>query len=178
MGNQCVNLEDINVKESWIVSLDFFKNGPIIKLKHEISTRHNSFPARQNSDSGRNFTYFLLIFRLFSAYGTPSAVFKPRCLLNSPISTYFCLFSAYFPPIFHLKWYPILVINSSMEPICCFSTHMFLDSAYFPLIFRLTCPFCPYSAGPVLPGYRIHRRIFLIFINLLNPIQYICSIWM
>ena len=28
----------------------------------------------------QNFAYFLLIFRLFSAYGTPSAVFKPTCL--------------------------------------------------------------------------------------------------
>ena len=35
-----------------------------------------------------------------------------------------------FPSIFRLKWYPILVINSSM----------FTDSAYFLLIFRLFSP--------------------------------------
>ena len=96
-------------------------------------------PARQSGDFGRNFAYFLVIFRLFSAYGTPSAVFSPHvygiCLFP-PISVSFL-------PIFRLKWYPILVINSSMEPICCFSTHMFMDSAYFPPyllpIFRRSC---------------------------------------
>ena len=54
----------------------------------------------------------------------------------------FRLFSAYFPPIFCL-WYPILIINSSMLPICCFSAHVFTDSAYFPPkippIFRRSC---------------------------------------
>ena len=85
-------------------------------------------PARQKGNFGRNFAYFLLIFHLFYAYGTSSAVFKLTCLRNLPISIYF-------PPIFCLKWYPILVINSSMEPICCFSAHMFTDSAYFPPIF-------------------------------------------
>ena len=56
------------------------------------------FPARQNGDFGQNFAYFPLIFCLFSAYGTPSAVFKPTCLRNLPIFVYFRLFSAYFPP--------------------------------------------------------------------------------
>ena len=83
------------------------------------------------------FTYFPLIFCRFSADGTPSAVFPPTCLQIMPISAYFCLFSAYFLPIFRLKWYPILIINSSMLPICHFSAHMFMDSTYFPLIFRL-----------------------------------------
>ena len=108
-------------------------------------------PARQNGDFGRNFAYFLLIFCQFSPYGTPSSIFRPTCLI--------CLFlpiSFYFLPIFCLKWYPILVINSSMGPICCFSAHMLtlsffcLYSAHFLPIFRLT--FFPYSAGPVLPG--------------------------
>ena len=58
---------------------------------------------------------------------------------------YLRLISIYILPIFCLKWYPILVINWSMEPICCFSAHMFTVSAYFPPIFRLT--FSPYSAG-------------------------------
>ena len=58
-------------------------------------------------------------------YGTPSAIFKPTCLQNSPILTYFCPSSAYFPPKLVPQYYPILVINSSMEPICCFSAHMF-----------------------------------------------------
>ena len=106
-------------------------------------------PARQNCDFGWNVAYFPLIFRLFSAYGTPSAVFKPTYLWNSPISLYF-------PPIFCLKWYPILVINSRMEPICCFSPTCLwilpfrLFSAHFLPIFHLTI--CPYSASPVLPG--------------------------
>ena len=66
----------------------------------------------------------------FSAYGTPSAIFKPTCLWNLP-------FSLLFLPIFCLKRYPILVINSNMEPICYFSARMFTDSAYFPPIFYL-----------------------------------------
>ena len=94
---------------------------------------------------GKIFTYFPLIFRRFSAYGTPSAVFPPTCLWIAPSSAYFRLFFAYFLPIFRL-WYPILIINSSMLPICRFSAHMFTDSAYFrlfsayfPPIFRLSC---------------------------------------
>ena len=77
--------------------------------------------------------FIFIIFHLFSAYGTPSAVFPPTCLWNLPISIYF-------PPISCLKWYPILVINSSMLPICCFSIQMFTDSAYFLPIF------CSFSA--------------------------------
>ena len=65
---------------------------------HKIVTPN---PARQNGDFGRNIAYFPLIFRLFSAYVTSSAVFPPTCFRILPI-------------------------------------------------FRLT--FCPYSAGPVLPG--------------------------
>ena len=71
---------------------------------------------------------------------------------------YFCLF----PSIFRLKWYPILVINSSMERmkskhLLFFRPHVYgfftifhLYSAHFPPIFRLT--FSPYSASPVLLG--------------------------
>ena len=55
---------------------------------------------------------------------------------------YFCLFL----PIFRLKWYPILVINSNIVPICCFSTHMIMDSAYFPPMFcSFFAYFPPYS---------------------------------
>ena len=35
----------------------------------------------------------------------------------------FRLFSNHFPPIFRLKWHPILAINSSIVPICRFSAH-------------------------------------------------------
>ena len=78
------------------------------------------------------------IFRIFSTYGTPLAVFLPTCLTEF---AYFRLFL----PILCLKWYPILVINSSMVPICCFSAHMFTDSVYF----LPNLP--PIFAGPVLP---------------------------
>ena len=59
-----------------------------------------------------------------------------------------------FLPIFCLKWYPILVINSSMVPICCFSAHMFTDSAYFPSMFH---SFSAYF----LPIFRLTFRPFL-----------------
>ena len=63
-----------------------------------------------------------------------------------------------FPPIFRLKWYPILVINSQawnpfavFPPTCLHFLPIFCPySTHFPPIFRLT--FSPYSAGPVLPG--------------------------
>ena len=103
-----------------------------------ISLPRHGCPARQNGDLGE----ISPIFRLFSAYGTPSAVFPHTCLRNSPIS-------AYFLPIFSLKWYPILVINSSMEPICCFSTYMFTVSAYFPPIFRSFSAYFPPNLQPI-----------------------------
>ena len=71
------------------------------------------------------------IFRSFSAYFPPMVSHLP---FLSPHVYGICLFppiSVYFPPIFCLKWYPILVINSSMEPIFCFSAHMFMGFAYF-----------------------------------------------
>ena len=106
-------------------------------------------PARQNGDFERIFTYF----RLFSTYGTPSAVFPQTCLRNSPIFVYF-------PPIFCLKWYPhpcyklkhgthLLFSRPHVYGFCLFST-------YIPLIFRLT--FSPYPAGPVLPGVRAYAH--------------------
>ena len=104
-------------------------------IERSVSGMH--YPARQSGNFGWNFTYFPLIFHLFSAYGTPSAVFKPTCLRNSPIS-------AYFPP----KWYPIHVINWS---ICCFSAHMFTVFAYFPPIFR---SFSAYFPPDLLPIFR------------------------
>ena len=75
-------------------------------------------------------------FCLFSSDGTPSAVFLPKCLWNLSISAYL-----------KLKWYPILVINLSMVPICHFS-------AYAPLIFHLffCLTFHPFTVGPVLLG--------------------------
>ena len=79
-------------------------------------------PARQNGDFGRNFAIFLPM--------------VPHPLFLSPHVYGIPLFSS----IFCLKWYPI----------CCFSAHMFTVFAYFSPLFRLT--FCPYSAGPVLPG--------------------------
>ena len=132
-------------------------------LVEMISSRLNScisiqslfnfkYPARQNGDFGRNFhlfsAHFPPIFRLWYPI-------RPTCLRITPISAYFCLFSAYFHlfftyflPIFRL-WYPILIINSSMLPICCFSAHMFTDSAYFPPIFRLFSAYFPPKIPPI-----------------------------
>ena len=95
---------------------------------------------------GKTKRRFWAKFHLFSAYGTPSAIFPPICLWNLPIS-------AYFLP----KMVPHPCYKLKHGPICCFSTHKIMDSAFFCLfsahflpIFCLT--FCPYSAGPVLPG--------------------------
>ena len=94
----------------------------------------------------RRFWAKFRIFRSFSTYFLPIV---PHLLFLSPHVFGIRLFppiSIYCPLIFCLKWYLILVINSSMEPIFCFSTHMLTDSAYFPL--SLLPVFC----GPVLPG--------------------------
>ena len=45
-------------------------------------------PARQNGDFGRKFSYFQLIFRLFSTYPTPSAIFPPTCLRKLNFNTF------------------------------------------------------------------------------------------
>ena len=63
------------------------------------------------------------------------------CLRLPPVS-------ANFMPILCLKGYHILVINSSMVPICHFSVHMITDSAYFLPMFRSFFA----HFGPVLPG--------------------------
>ena len=152
----------LEVKVS-IKSTDAEKQNSMVKLVKLLW--HGLSRQDRTAILGKIFTYFPLIFHRFSADGTPSAVFPPTCLQITPISAYFCLFStyflpisAYFLPIFHL-WYPILIINSSMLPICRFSAHMFTDSAYF-LLFSAHFPpiFClkfrPFSAGPVLPGSR------------------------
>ena len=68
-------------------------------------------------------------FHLFSEYFRPMV---PHLLFFRTHVYRICLFQS----IFRLKSYPILVINSSMGPLCCFSTHMFTASAYFPPIFR------------------------------------------
>ena len=103
-------------------------------------------------------------FRLFSAHFSPifcrwypirrfAHMFTdyPYFCLFPPIfclfSAYFHLFFTYFLPILWLKWYPILIINSSMLPICHFSAHMFTDSAYFLLIF---CSFSTYFPPKIL----------------------------
>ena len=125
------NFESVN--STWLHWLDWIFGGAKALLE----------PGKTKRWFWAKFAYLLLSFCRFSAYGTPSAVFKPTCLQNSPISIYFS-------PVSRLKWYLILVINSSIEPIRCFSAHMFTVSAYFPFIFCLT--FGPYSAGPVLPG--------------------------
>ena len=103
-------------------------------FKTPVSSRfHSKDPARQNSNFGRNFAYFPLNFRLFLPM-VPHPPFLSPHVYGIRL----------FPSIFRLKWYPILVINSSMEPICCFSTHMFTVSAYFLPIFHPTfCPYCP-----------------------------------
>ena len=140
LGLRLLNLKDIN--NQTVASRSFW----------------NYWTSRQDRMAilGEIFAYFPLIFRRFSAIGTPSAVFPPTCLrimdyayfrLFLPIfclfSAYFRLFFTYFLLIFHLKWYPILIINSSILPIFRFSAHMFTDSAYFPPkippIFRRSC---------------------------------------
>ena len=57
--------------------------------------------------------------------------------------------SVYFLPIFCLKWYHILVINSITDSICCFFAHMFTDSAYFPPIFRSFSAYFPPNFLPI-----------------------------
>ena len=104
-------------------------------------------------------TYFTLIFHLFSAYVPHPPFFYPHVYR-------ICLFL----PIFCLKWYPILVINSSMVPICCFSVYIFTDSVYFPPcsnhfppIFHLT--FCPFS--PVLSCRELTPTSWLLMLRTL-----------
>ena len=108
-----------------------------------------SFP-RSRQDKTAILGKILPIFCSFSAYGTPSAVFKPTCLQNSPISIYF-------PSIFRLKWYPSLLYKLKHGThLLFFRPHVYgfcLFSAHFPPIFCLT--FCPYFAGPVLPGFKV-----------------------
>ena len=78
------------------------KEAEVRKLEtFSLQTKADVFPARQNGDYGRNFTYFRLIFRQFSADGTPSAIFPPTCLRIPPI---FRICSAHFPPTFRLTF--------------------------------------------------------------------------
>ena len=102
-----------------------------------------TYPARQNGDFGQNFTYFPLIFHLFSAYGTPSAhMFTDYA--------YFHLFFTYFPPVVPHPYYKL----KHMLPICRFSAHMFTDFAYFPLISAYFLPKIPPIFRPsCLAGY-------------------------
>ena len=84
---------------------------------------------------GKTKRRFWAKFHLFSAYIPPifHLWYPIRCFSAHMFTefAYFCLF----PSIFCLKWYPILVINTSMEPICCFPpTYVYgvcLFSTYF-----------------------------------------------
>ena len=83
---------------------------------------------------GEIFAYFPLIFRRFSANGTPSAIFLPTCLWIMPNSTYF-------PPIFCLFF--TYLLHSEMVPHPYYKlkhvTHLlfFCPHVYgFRLIFR------------------------------------------
>ena len=95
--------------------------------------KHCSASSETRQDKRRFWAKFCLI----SADGTPSTVHIYGI----------CLFL----PIFCLKWYPILVINSSMVPISHFSTHMFTDSAFFP---PMVCSFSVYFPPNLPPIFR------------------------
>ena len=89
---------------------------------------------------GKTKRRFWVKFRLFSAHFPPIfRLWYPHPLFLSPHVYGIRLFLS----IFCLKWYPIIVINSSMEPICCFSARMFMVFAHFPPnllpIFRRSC---------------------------------------
>ena len=111
---------------------------------------HHHFDGQirlENFPPGKTKRRFWAKFRLFSAhFPLIFCLWYPICCfsshMNSPISTYF-------PPIFCLKWYPILVINSSIVPICCFSAHMFMDFAYFPPIFHSFSAYFPPNLPPI-----------------------------
>ena len=94
---------------------------------------------------GKTKQRFWVQFRSFSAHFLPMVPhFSHFSAHMFTEFAYFCLLL----PIFRLKWYPILVINSSMVPICCFSAYMFMDSAYFLPIF---CSFSTYFPPNLLP---------------------------
>ena len=131
---------------SWVI----FTTPSVVNLVSSAACfrLHIHSAARQDGDFGRNFAYFTLIFCLFSAYGTPSAVSPPTCLRNSPISAYFHLFPAYFPP--------------KMEPPSCYKLKHGTHLLFFHLHVYGFClcsfftyfppSFLPIFAGPVLPG--------------------------
>ena len=88
------------------------------------------------------------ILPIFSSFLADFLPMVPHPLFFHPHVYKFCLFppvSANFLPIFCLKWYPILFINSSMVPHLPFPPPTCLR--ILP-IFRLT--FHSFSAGPVL----------------------------
>ena len=99
----------------------------------EFDSGNSTHPTRQ--DKMAILGEILPIFRLWY----PICRFSAHMFMEF---AHFCLFL----PIFCLKWYPILVINSSMITICHFSAHMFTDSTYF----LPNLP--PIFAGPALPG--------------------------
>ena len=111
-------------------------------------SRGSNFPARQNGDFGRNFAYFTLIFRLFYSALLPHLPFlSPHVYgihLFPPISVYF-LPKMVPHPCYKLK------LETHLMLFCPHVYRLCLFSADFPPIFLLT--FCPYSVGPVLPGY-------------------------
>ena len=98
---------------------------------------------------GKTKRRFLVKFCLFSAYFPPMV---PHLTFLRPHVYRICLFppiSAHFLYIFCLKWYPILVINSNMVPICYFSAHIFTDCAYFPPMFHSFSAYFPPNLLPI-----------------------------
>ena len=110
---------------------------------------------------GKTERRFRAEFHLFSAHFPPMV---PHMLFFHPHVYGFCLFL----PIFHLKWYPLLVINSSMVTnlpffrphiygFCLFSTYA--PSAHFPPV--LSCRVIVYTVYCL----HCHRAEVLIFTN-------------
>ena len=125
----CQGLECTH-KNTFRVFLDSCLSVVVLAMSTNEQDTWRSFPARQNGDFGRNLAYFLLIFRLFSSYGTPSIIFPPTCLQNSPISSYF-------PP--KMVPHPCYKLKHGTH-LLFFRPHVYrfyLFSAYIPLIFCL-----------------------------------------
>ena len=115
-------------KESNALHSSSFGRGHLVPLVMHCASQLQQCSARQ--DKMVILGKISPIFRSFSTYFLSMV---PHPLFFCPHVYRIHLFS----PIFCLKWYPILVKNSSRVPICSFSTFMFTDSAYVPLIFCL-----------------------------------------
>ena len=96
-------------------------------------------------------------FFIFGSFSADFPLMVPHLPSFCWLDYRFCLFlpiSTNFPPIFHLKWYPILVINSSMVPhLPFFRPHVYG--------FRLFSTYIrSFSAGPV--GIRTRNKNFFL----------------